>query len=140
MDDSPREFVREFKAAILKKRVGQIALAVVLAEACIRLLNSLVWYLVVPVFAWLLEGHSESVLFRNKLVFPWNQLFGSALEFILAIIFVFYVNRWIRGSLPEPRSAQESDVLASSPEEEKQVYYNLTGEPLNPTEQDTAKR
>jgi large-conductance mechanosensitive channel len=32
MDDTPRAFLEEFRSSILKKRVGQIALAVVLAE------------------------------------------------------------------------------------------------------------
>jgi len=33
MDDTPRAFFEELRSGILKKRVGQIALAVVLAEA-----------------------------------------------------------------------------------------------------------
>jgi large-conductance mechanosensitive channel len=129
MDDSPRDFVHELRSGILRKRVGQIALAVVLAEACIRFLNSLTWLLVVPGIAWLLRGHTESVLFRDKLVVPWEQLFGSLLEFILAIIFVFYVNRWIRGSLPKP-SSPEAHVSTPPPHEQLQVNYNLVGQPL----------
>ena len=130
--------MHELRSAILKKRVGQIALAVVLAEACIRFLNSLIWFLVVPIIAWWLRGRTESVLFRDRLVFPWEQLFGSLLEFLLAIIFVFYVNRWIRGSLPKP-STPELHVSRPSPQEEQQAYYNLAGQPLSPTEQDTPK-
>jgi large-conductance mechanosensitive channel len=124
MDDSPRAFAQEFRFAILRKRVGQIALAVVFAEACIRFLNSLIWFLVVAIVASLLNGHTESVLFRDRLVFPWEQLFGSLLEFILAVVFVFYVNRWIRGSSPKPRS-EEANVSRPSLQEEQPVYYNL---------------
>jgi len=40
MDDSPREFLDGLKLTIFRRRIGQIALAVVLAEACIRYLNS----------------------------------------------------------------------------------------------------
>lgn len=136
MDDSPKEFVEEFKSAILKKRVGQIALAVVLAEACIRFLNSIVWYVVIPLVALMLEGHTESVFFRNKPAVAWSQLFGSILEFSFAIIFVFYVNRWIRGSLPEPTPSPEVEVPALLPQKEPEIYYNLAGQPLSPTEQD----
>jgi large-conductance mechanosensitive channel len=139
MDDSPKEFAHELRSAILKKRVGQIALAVVLAEACIRFLSALIWFLIVPFVAWPLRGHTESVLFANKLVFPWEQLFGSLLEFILAIVFVFYVNRWIQGSLPKPTIPGETHVR-ESPQEDEQVYYNLAGQPLSPTEQETRKR
>jgi large-conductance mechanosensitive channel len=130
--------VHEFRSAILRKRVGQIALAVVLAEACIRFLNSLIWFLVVPGIAWLLQGHTESVLFRDRLVVPWEQLFGSFLEFILAIIFVFYANRWIRGSLPKPRSV-ETHVSRPALPEEHQVVYNLVGQTQSPISEDTPK-
>ena len=138
MDDSPREFAREFWSGILRRRVGQIALAVVLAEACIRFLNSLIWYLVVPFLAWLLRGHTESVLFSDRLVFPWQQLFGSFLEFILAVVFVFYVNRWIRGALPTPRTRDEASTTSAKPilTDRPDVYYSITGEPLSPTEQE----
>ena len=126
MDDSPKNFVHEFRSAILKKRVGQIALAIVLAEACI--LNSLLWYAVVPAIAWILQGHTESVMFRDHLVFPWERLFGSLLEFLLALIFVFYANRWIRGSAGKAEA--ETPVSEDEPD-----YYNIAGEPVSPTEQ-----
>jgi large-conductance mechanosensitive channel len=136
MDDSPKEFVREIRSGILKKRVGQIALAVVLAEACIRFLNSLVWYLIIPIVAFVLRGHTESVLFRDKLVFPWQQLFGALLEFMVAIVFVFYVNRWIKGNLPKPAVHQEQiGASERSNRDADQTYYNIAGQPLSPTEQ-----
>ena len=128
MDDSPKHFVHEFRSAILKKRVGQIALAVVLAEACIRFLNSLLWYAVVPAIAWILQGHTESVMFRDHLVLPWERLFGSLLEFLVAIIFVFYANRWIRG---RGRAKAETPISEDQPD-----YYNLAGEPVSPTERE----
>jgi large-conductance mechanosensitive channel len=135
VDDSPRAFAHEFRSAILRKRVGQIALAVVLAEACIRLLYALVWFLVVPFIAFLFRGHTESVLFPDRLVFPWQQLFGSCLEFALALIFVFYVNRWIRGSLPRPYAREEMRVPEETNPEPEPVYYNIAGGPVSPTEQ-----
>jgi hypothetical protein len=41
--DTPKALVEELRSALLRKRVGQIALAVVLAEGAWRLINSLVW-------------------------------------------------------------------------------------------------
>jgi large-conductance mechanosensitive channel len=143
MDDSPRGFAVEFKSAVLKKRVGQIALAVILAEGCIRFLNSLVWYLILPLISGLMNGHSESVLFRTKPTIPLEQLFGSTLEFAFVIIFVFYANRWIRNSVPKPVHRQApvtSHETASEMEKEEPVYYHLTGEPLNPTEEGPSRK
>lgn len=139
MDDSPRAFGHEFKSAILRKRVGQIALAVVLAEGCIRFLYALTWFLVVPTISFLLNGHTESALFASKPVFPWQQLFGSCLEFALTIIFVFYVNRWIRGSLPKPQALDEHEE-SEPPTQEEALYFNIAGEPLNPAEQKASKK
>jgi hypothetical protein len=41
-DESPRGFLAELKHSICRRRIGQIALAIVLAEACVRYLNALV--------------------------------------------------------------------------------------------------
>ena len=48
MDDNPRQFIDELKVAIFRRRIGQIALAVVLAEECIRFLSAIVWYVIRP--------------------------------------------------------------------------------------------
>ena len=66
MDDTPGQFVQELRYSLLKKRAGQIALAVILAEACLRFLNALTWFLVVPIIAMVLKGHTESVLFETQ--------------------------------------------------------------------------
>src|SRR5580700_9341486 len=97
MDDTPGHFLQELRSSLLKKRAGQIALAVILAEACLRFLNALTWFLVVPIIAMVMKGHSESVLFerQTRAPFPWQPLFGSLLDFTIALIFVFYLNRWI---------------------------------------------
>lgn len=137
MDDSPQDFGHEFKSAILKKRVGQIALAVVLAEACIRFLNALTWFLVIPIISALLQGHTESVLFNSKPAFPWQQLFGSCLEFTFAIIFVFYVNRWIKGTLPKSRLSKPMEDPDPLTNMQDRTSYSITGQPLSPTEQTT---
>jgi large-conductance mechanosensitive channel len=97
MDDTPKAFLEELRSSILKKRVGQIALAVVLAEAVWRLVNSLTWYLMIPLIGRLFQGHTESVLFESATThpIPWENLFGSLMEFLLTLIVVFYLNRWI---------------------------------------------
>jgi large-conductance mechanosensitive channel len=117
MDDTPGGLVEEFRAALLRKRVGQIALAVVLAQAAWRFINSLVWYCIIPAVGKTFQGHTESVLFETAThnPFPWKPLFGAALEFTLTLILVFYLNRWIHR---RPATAQVT------PEE-----YTSTGEP-----------
>ena len=97
MDDTPAALVEEFRTALLRKRVGQIALAVVLAQAAWRFINSLVWYCIIPVLGKALQGHTESVLFESATQnpFPWERLFGAVLEFALTLILAFYLNRWI---------------------------------------------
>jgi large-conductance mechanosensitive channel len=138
MDDTPKGFLGEFKSATLKKRVGQIALAVVLAEACLRFLDSLVWFLVLPIISSLLKGHTESVLFETKSAFPFDRLFAAILEFGAAIIFVFYVNRWIRGTTPTPRVTPTQDRRVGDLDPE--VYYNLTGDRLGSIDQPDPKQ
>ena len=98
MDDTPKAFVEELRSSLLRKRVGQIALAVVLAQAVWRLVNALTWYLIVPLLGTWLNRNTESVLFSSasSRPLPWENLFGSLLEFVLLVIVVFYLNRWVQ--------------------------------------------
>jgi large-conductance mechanosensitive channel len=110
MDDTPRQFLDELKFAIARRRIGQIALAVVLAEECIRYLNTLVWYMIIPAVANVLQTHTESVLFQTRSRFNWELLAGATIEFFTAIIFVFYVNRLVHGrNKPRSREQHHSD-------------------------------
>jgi len=97
MDDTAKAFLEEIRTSILRKRVGQIALAVVIAQAMWRLVNALTWYLLVPTAARMLDGNTESVLFKSysRVPFPWENLGGSVVEFVFTVIVVFYLNRWI---------------------------------------------
>ncbi len=115
VDDTPKAFLEEFRSTILKKRVGQIALAVVLAEAVWRLVNSLTWYLLIPLIGKLLNGHTESVLFESATTrpIPWENLFGSVTEFVLTVIVVFYLNRWVQRK-PAPASPTRAEMEYSS--------------------------
>ncbi|MGA8200848.1 MAG: MscL family protein [Candidatus Sulfotelmatobacter sp.] len=108
MDETPKAFLEEFRSSILKKRVGQIALAVVLAEAIWRLVNSLTWYLIIPIIGKSFQGRTESVLFESatKHPIPWENLFGSLMEFVLTLIIVFYLNRWVQRK-PAPAPSAE---------------------------------
>jgi hypothetical protein len=65
MDDTPKAFLEEIRTSILRKRVGQIALAVVIAQAIWRLVNALTWYLLVPTAARMLDGNTESGAFQK---------------------------------------------------------------------------
>jgi large-conductance mechanosensitive channel len=98
MDENPKAFLEELRSGILKKRVGQIALAVVLAQAVWRLLNAFTWYVLVPIIGKAISGRTESVLFESaaRLPFQWESIIGSLLEFTLTVILVFYLNRWIK--------------------------------------------
>jgi len=107
-DDSPKQVFDGIKFTIFRRRIGQIALAVVLAEACIRYISSLVWYLIIPAIANILDTHAESVLFSTRRHFPWEQLIGNTLEFATVIVFVYYANRWIYG-LSRPRHSLEQE-------------------------------
>lgn len=115
MDETPKAFLEEFRSSILKKRVGQIALAVVLAEAVWRLVNSLTWYLIIPLIGKSFQGHTESVLFESATTHPitWENLFGSLMEFVLTLIIVFYLNRWVQRK-PDPAPAAEVTTEFSS--------------------------
>ncbi|MGD1024877.1 MAG: MscL family protein [Candidatus Sulfotelmatobacter sp.] len=120
VDDTPKAFLEEFRSTILKKRVGQIALAVVLAEAVWRLVNSMTWYLIIPLTGRAFQGHTESVLFESATTrpVPWENLFGSIMEFVLTLIVVFYLNRWVQRK-PATRPATHAEM-----------EYNSVGQPL----------
>ncbi|MGA8491666.1 MAG: hypothetical protein WB711_14665 [Terriglobales bacterium] len=153
MDDTPGHFVQELRSSLLRKRAGQIALAVILAEACLRFLNALTWFLVVPFIAAVLKGHTESVLFetQTRAPFPWQPLLGSVLDFAIALIFVFYLNRWIHGAPEEDRvglASSESPhppeleikALEPRPERPHEVLYNLVGERVSPEDDETPRQ
>jgi large-conductance mechanosensitive channel len=129
MDDTPKAFIEEFRSAILKKRVGQIAIAVVLAEAVWRLLTAFNWYLIMPIIGRFVEGQTESVLFSRASGRPilWENLFGSILEFLLTVIVVFYANRWIH---KKPHSIEEN----------VEVEYSLVGEPFDRRDEPAASQ
>jgi len=152
MDDTPGQFVQELRYSLLKKRAGQIALAVILAEACLRFLNALTWFLVVPIIAMVLKGHTESVLFetQTRAPFPWQPLFGAILDFSIALIFVFYLNRWIHHAAPKDgerlagsdrSSPSEPEMKPQDSEQEgpREVLYNLVGDRVSPEDDETSR-
>lgn len=122
MDDTPRQFFEEFRSSILKRRIGQIALAVVLAEAIWRLVNAFTWFLAMPIVGRFFSGQTESVLFRRSANSPiaLESFFGSVLEFLFTLIVVFYLNRWVMRRPAKPQPVE--------PE------YSIVGEPQNLTE------
>jgi large-conductance mechanosensitive channel len=115
VDDTPKAFLEELRSSLLRKRVGQIALAVVLAQSVWRLVSALTWYLIIPLVGRSLRGNTESVLFSGAatLPFPWENLFGSLLEFGLVVILVFYLNRWVQRK-PTPATTEDVDAEYSS--------------------------
>ena len=129
MDDTPKDFIEEFRAAILKKRVGQIAIAVVLAQAVWRLLNAFTWYLIMPIIARFLQGQTESALLPRSSGTPilWENFFGSLLEFLLTVIVAFYANRWIHAKPRHPENIVEAE-------------YSSVGEPLDRRDEPAASQ
>jgi large-conductance mechanosensitive channel len=124
MDDTPKAFLEEFRSSILKKRVGQIAIAVVLAQAVWRLLNAFTWFLLMPIIGRFFQGQTESVFQRySSRPIPWEELFGSILEFLLTVIVAFYANRWIH---KQPHLEHEHAERS----------YSLVGEALDAREDD----
>jgi hypothetical protein len=95
--------------------VGQIALAVVLAQAVWRLVNAVTWYLLIPLIGRSLQGNTESVFFKGSALrpLPWENLLGMLLEFRLLVILVFYLNRRVQRN-PIPPGAEDGDVDYSS--------------------------
>jgi large-conductance mechanosensitive channel len=132
--DSPKQFLDGLKLTIFRRRIGQIALAVILAESCIRYLNALVWFLIIPLISNVLETHTESVLFKNRrtLPLPWEQLIGNTIEFASALVFVYFANRWIYG-LSRPRRDEpvtDAEAISSAVTSEDDPDPSLTqGEP-----------
>jgi large-conductance mechanosensitive channel len=97
-DDTPKALWAELQSRIVRTSIGRIALAVVLAQAVLSFIRVLVWNLLMPIVANLLHHQSESVLFeryRNEPI-RWDYLFNSLLQLVLAVMFVLFVNRWIR--------------------------------------------
>lgn len=120
LEESPREFFDGLKLTIFRRRIGQIALAVILAEACIRYLNALVWYVVIPAISNVLATHTESVLFENRRHLQWEQIAGNTLDFAVALIFVYFANRWIynqsRPRRSEPGADDDAGSMTTAPE------------------------
>lgn len=116
MDETPKGLLREFRASVLKKRVGQIALAVLLAQAALQLITTVTWYLIIPVMAKFLRGQTESVLFEKSADSPirWDTLFGSVLIFLLVLILVLYLNRWIQRRSRPADLADEEPVISEN--------------------------
>ena len=144
MDQNPKAFLEEFRSGILKKRVWQIALAVVLAQAVWRLLNAFTWYVLVPIIAKAMTGRTESVLFESaaRVAFPWESIIGSLLEFTLTVILVFYLNRWIKktvaikndvAEIPEELPPVSAPALPPEPArlQQQEIVYNSVGEKVS---------
>ena len=48
-----------------------------------------------PVVRRFLEGQNQSVLFGTAGLISWDNVLGSVMEFLLTVVVVFYLNRWI---------------------------------------------
>jgi len=116
--DTPKGLWGELQLSIVRTSIGRIALAVVLAQAVLAFIRTLVWYLFMPIIAELLHRQSESVLFEKYRDNPlrWDYLFNSLLQLALAVIFVLFVNRWVRPK-PATLSVEDESTEEQSPDE-----------------------
>jgi large-conductance mechanosensitive channel len=112
MNDTPGAFLAEFRRSVLKRRIGWIAIAIILAQAILRLMSGVTYYFIVPVLGRMFGGNSDSVLFKGTSdPLPFPKLFGTLLEFGLTIVVVFYLNLWALGKpLPGPANSMEEEV------------------------------
>jgi large-conductance mechanosensitive channel len=126
-DDTPKALWGELQSSIVRTSIGRIALAVVLAQAVLNFIRTFVWNLLMPIVANLLHHQSESVLFeryRNEPI-RWDYLFNSLLQLVLAVIFVLFVNRWIRPR--PPTSNAEGDVSEEHTSDEQSAMSKEAG-------------
>lgn len=103
-DETPNGFLREFRLSVIKRRIGWIAIAIILAQAVLRLSAGITYNLLIPAIAKFFGGNSSSVLYGvASNPFPFAALFGTVLEFLLTMVIVFYLNLWALGRpLPKP--------------------------------------
>jgi len=99
MDDSPKGLLRELTTTVWNRRIILVALAVILAQSGLRLINALVAYVIVPLLATILTN-TDSVLFRSAPRYAWEPLIYSALEFGLVVVLVLFGSRGMRLNRP----------------------------------------
>ena len=121
-NDTPKGLWSELQSSIVRTSIGRIALAVVLAQAILNLIRTLVWDLLMPIVANLLNNSSESVLFERYREAPirWDYLVNSLLQLGLATIFVIFVNRWIRLKASRP-NAEGNESEERLPDEQAAI-------------------
>ena len=121
--DTPRHLLTELQSSLARTNIGRIALAVVLAQAVLGFIRTVVWNLLMPIVASFLHHQSESVLFEQYRETPirWDYLFNSLLQLTLAVIFVLFVNRWVRAR-PSALSAKGDEASEErTPEEQSAI-------------------
>ncbi len=113
MDDTPSAFFQELRDTVLRRSIGRIALAVLLALALLQLLNAIVVGAIFPILAYLFDPHHQSALFRDQLPIPRYVLGAYFMQFVLAVIVVFYGNRWL--FRPKVHEEEEAAIAESDP-------------------------
>ncbi len=143
-DATPQGFLKELTSAVWYRRAGQIALAVVLAQAALRLISGFVAYLLVPFVAGFVNSNSESVMFASKPPYRWDPFAYLVLDFIVALIIFFYVGRALQpnnvvekrsdeASTPEGEQTHDAEPETSITEGDG-AAFTITGAPISPTE------
>jgi len=141
--------------------IARIVLAVILAEAIWGLIVSLTNNLVLPALASVMGGDAQSPLYLGKGDFNVPAIFSSLLELCFAGMVAVVLNQWSQRK-PKPVRAKSTRIAPvreqpaaplsppptqaakpasappstppAAPAPPKEVYYNIVGEPINPTE------
>ena len=137
MDDLPKESRSGPTTTVWTRRSTLAALVVLLTLSALRLVNSLF-------------RNTDSVIFPFVPRFPWDALVYSAFELGLVLMVLIVADRELRArrsprklvSPPKegPQAVKAPAPIPPRPDKAKKpapVYYTITGEVLNPTEQDS---
>ena len=139
MNDTPQAPQPQRTTSAWTRRIVLTALVVLLILSALRLVNALL-------------QNTDSLVFQGVPRFPWDILVYSAFQFVLVLIVLIVVDRELRvrrplrrlvsspRAGPQPVKAQAPAPAPpprpAKPKKPEPVYYTITGEELNPTEQE----
>src|SRR5262245_51289233 len=137
MDESPKGLFHELTTTVWNRRIILVALAVLLAQSSLRLINAVVAFVLVPFLATVLKD-SDSVLFRSDTHYALVPLIYSVLEFCLVVLVVVFGSRSMRISrIKHPTEEGQSEKVSGVPiienEDPEPSHYTITGNLANPS-------
>lgn len=89
------------------RAIVALAAAFVLAEAVVRFIYGVSFYLVLPFFLKLLQSHTNFVASKLDFEYRIEMLAGSIVEFILAMTAAYCLSRWAHHDEPQTREEEQ---------------------------------